>query len=319
MRSATILGGSGFVGTHLVSRLAAEGWRCRVLTRRRERSKHLIVLPQVRVIEDDVFDRVSLERHCAGSSMLVNLVGILNERGDDGSGFRRAHVELTDLAVDAALAAGVRRYLHMSALNASATGPSHYLRTKGVAENLAHASAARGLEVTSFRPSVIFGPGDGFYNRFADLLRLSPVLPLACAASRFAPVYVNDVVEAMLRAAALPETVGQRYDLCGPTIYTLREVVAYTEQLLGLRRLVLPLAPGLSRLQAEVFEWVPGKPFSRDNFRSASIDSVCRGDHPSLKSLGIVPTPAEAIVPQYLGHATVKDRYALWRRSARRS
>lgn len=321
MKTATIalLGGTGFIGTQLANRLAGEGHRLRVLSRRRERSKHLILLPGLDLLEGDPYDPQVLTRLLAGCDALVNLVGILNERGDDGSGFRRAHVELTGRAIEAAKAAGVGRYLHMSALHAAPDAPSHYLRTKGEAENLAHAAADERLRVTSFRPSVVFGPGDGFYQRFASLLRLSPVMPLACAQARFAPVYVLDVVEAFCRALHDPATVGLRYELCGPGVFTLEQVVRYTAEVCGLRRLVLPLPRGLSRLQAEVFEHLPGKPFSRDNFRSTAIDSLCQGRLPGLGELGITPTPVEAVVPQYLGHARLRDNYDLWRGSARRS
>lgn len=318
-RTLALLGGTGFIGSHLANRLVRDGWRLRVLSRRRERSKHLILLPGLELLEGDPYDPRVLSRLLQGAEALVNLVGILNERGDDGSGFQRAHVELTSRALDAARSAGIQRYLHMSALNASPEGPSHYLRTKGEAEKQALAAADPCFAVTVFRPSVVFGPGDGFYQRFAGLLRLSPVLPLACASTRFAPVYVLDVAEAFCRALEDRATHGQRYDLCGPEVFTLEEVVRYTARVCGLRRLIVPLSRGLSSLQAGVFEHLPGKPFSRDNFRSTELDSVCTGALPGLEALGIVPTAVDTVVPQYLGHARVRDHYDLWRGSARRS
>ena len=222
---------------------------------------------------------------CAAVDAVVNLIGILNERGDDGSGFREAHVELCRKLIAACRANDIRRLLHMSALNADArSGPSHYQRTKGEAEDLVHAAAGEDLRVTSFRPSVIFGPDDDFFNRFAGLLRFAPlVFPLACPNARFAPVYVGDVVEAMALSLTDPATYGRRYDLCGPKVYTLAELVAYTAQCLKLRRYVLPLNARLSLWQAQVLEHVPGKPLSLDNYRSLQIDSVCGGENGLLE------------------------------------
>jgi uncharacterized protein YbjT (DUF2867 family) len=295
-----IVGGSGFVGMHLANRLTQAGLRMRVYTRSREAHRAMWVLPTVQLIETDVHDPVQLEVQLRGCDAVIFLSGILNESKDDGSGFRRVHVDLPRKVVNACKFLGIRRYLHMSALNAAPAGPSHYLRTKGEAEDFVHEAASDTFHVTSFRPSVIFGPGDSFYNRFASLLQTTPlVFPLACAGSRFQPVYVGDVVEAFARSLQSRATFGQRYELCGPNIYTLREIVEYTAGTLGLWRRVIPLSDRLSRLQAEVFERLPGKPFSRDNLRSASQDSILTGPC-GLAALGITPTPVEAVVPGYL-------------------
>jgi len=312
--SICVLGGTGFIGSWLVSRLARDGHRIRVLTRRRERHRELLVLPTVEVIDADVHDPAQLNRHFEGRDAVINLVGILNEKGDNGQGFRRAHVELAQKVVDACRATGVRRLLHMSALHADAkAGPSHYLRTKGEAEDLVHGAARDDFHVTSFRPSVVFGRGDSFLNRFAELLRMTPgVFPLACPQARFAPVYVADVAEAYTRALADPKTYGQRYDLCGPHDYSLRELVAYTASLIGVRRAIVPLPPSLSRLQAAVLEHVPGKPFSRDNLRSMQIDSVCEGPFPPV--FGIKPATLEAEAPEYLAPRNQRARLARFRR-----
>jgi len=308
-----LIGGSGFVGVHLANRLSAAGHRVRVLTRRRSTARALWVLPAVDLIEADVHDPAQLERHLAGCDAVMQLAGILNERGDDGSGFRRVHVDLPRKVVETCRFLGIRRYLHMSALNARPDGPSHYLRSKGEAEDWVHAVAGPDLLVTSFRPSVIFGPGDSFYNRFAGLLATTPfVFPLACAEARFQPVYVGDVAEAFLRTLANPATAGARYDLCGPSVYTLREIVEYTARTLGLCRRVIPLSDRLSRLQAEVFERIPGKPFSRDNYRSASEDSVCQGEC-GLRRLGITPVAVEAVVPGYLAGHSARGRLSTLR------
>lgn len=312
--SICVLGGTGFVGSWLVSRLARDGHRIRVLTRRRERHRDLLVLPTVELIDADVHDPAQLASHFEGRDTVINLVGILNEKGDSGKGFRHAHVELARKVVEACQGAGVHRLLHMSALHADAkSAPSHYLRSKAEAEDLVHAAASPDFHVTSFRPSVIFGRGDSFLNRFAELLRMTPgVFPLACPEARFAPVFVADVAEAYTRALADPKTYGQRYDLCGPHSYTLRELVAYTASLIGVRRLILPLPESLSRLQAAVLEYAPGKPFSRDNFRSLQIDSVCEGPFPPV--FGITPSTLEAEAPEYLAPRNQRSRLNLFRR-----
>lgn len=312
-----IVGGTGFIGTHLVNRLYVAGHRLRVLTRRREAHKHLLVIPSLELIETDVYDPRRLVKDLDGCTAVINLVGILNERGRHGFGFMRAHVELPRLLIHACRELGIRRLMHMSALKADARrGTSHYLRTKGEGEDLVHSAAGPNLRVTSFQPSVVFGPEDDFFNRFASLLKISPYwFPLACAQTRFAPVYVADVAEAMARALDDPHSSGQRYELCGPRSFSLGELVAYTARVLGLRRRVVGLPQRASYLQAAILEWLPGKPFSRDNYGSLQVDSVCDGG-PGLISLGIDPTPLEAIVPGYLGGLNRNRRYARLRRAA---
>ena len=185
------------------------------------------------------------------------------------------------------------------------------------AREAAHAAEADGIAVTSFRPSVIFGPGDSFFNRFAGLLALSPfAFPLACPQARFAPVYVEDVVRAFLTALDDDATAGQRYELCGPRTYTLRELVAYTARISGRRRLVVGLGDRLSRLQGQVLERVPGKPFSTDNYLSTKTDSVCSSN--GFERLGIAPRSVESIVPGYLGASERNSRLGRLRASARR-
>ena len=215
-----ILGGTGFVGSHLVPRLQRDGHRITVLSRNRDRRRELSVLPGVRVVNADVHDPADLRRHLEGADAAVNLVGILNERGSDGSGFRKAHVDLTRSLVESCIATGVPRLLQMSALRAG-EGASHYLKTRGEAERIVQASP---LAWTIFRPSVIFGPGDGLFFRFASLLRVAPVLPLARAGAMFQPVYVRDVAEAFARALAHPRTAGQVFELGGPRSIALVKV-----------------------------------------------------------------------------------------------
>lgn len=309
-----LLGGTGFVGRAVATRLAREGFPLRVLTRNRERHRaELITLPQLELIEADVFDPGVLKRHLAGCQAVIHLIGILNEGWRDSNSFQRIHVGSVQTAADAACAAGVRHFIHLSALQADAArGPSYYLRSKGEAE--ARLIATTGLKYSILRPSVIFGPDDSFLNRFATLLKLSPVFPLACANAKFAPVYVGDVAEAVARILCVPQCYGTRYELCGPRTYSLLELVRYTAACAGLRRWILPLGANLSRLQAEICEFVPGKPFSRDNYRSTLVDSTCTGED-GLARLGIPPTALEAIAPFYL---QPKDRLDQIRRKAGR-
>jgi NADH dehydrogenase len=309
-----IVGGTGFVGRTLANRLTQEGKEVRILTRNRERHKdNLILLPTVELIQADVHAMDQLKRFFSGCDAVINLVGILNEHGRDGSGFRQAHVELSRKIIDACQHTHINRLLHMSALNADAKlGTSHYLKTKGEAEDLVHQAGAQGIKVTSFRPSVIFGREDSFFNRFAKLLKLTPLFfPLACARTRFAPVFVGDVAEAFVKTLRDPESFGHRYDLCGPKTYTLEELVRYTADCIGIKRWIIPLNDILSRIQAAVFDFVPGKPFSTDNFLSARVDSVCK--HNGLHDLNITPAAIETMVPRYLANQSQRARYNLYR------
>jgi NADH dehydrogenase len=302
-RRILVLGGSGFVGRHLVSRLVGDGWNVVVPTRYRERAKHLILLPTVDVLEADVHDPVALEQLAAGADAAINLVGILNEsrRGD----FERAHTELARKLISACRAARVPRLLHMSALNADAQGPSRYLRSKGEAEALV---AAAELAWTVFRPSVIFGREDSFLNLFARIQRFLPVIALACADARFQPVCVDDVANAFAKALHDDRTHRQRYALCGPKVYTLRELVAYVGELTGYNRPIVPLGATLGCFQAGVLEMLPGKLLSRDNLASMKLPSVCDCEFPAI--FQAQPTALEAVAPEYLGPAATRSRYS---------
>lgn len=303
-----LLGGTGFVGRAVATRLAREGFPLRVLTRDRERHRaELIMLPQLELIEADVFDSDVLKRHLTGCQAIIHLIGILNEGRRDIDSFQRIHVGSMRIAADAACAVGVRHFIYLSALQADAArGPSYYLRSKGEAE--ARLTATTNIKYSILRPSVIFGPGDSFLNRFAILLKFSPVFPLACANAKFAPVYVGDVAEAIARVLCVPQCYGMRYELCGPRPYSLLELVRYTAACANIRRWILPLGSKLSRLQAEICEFIPGKPFSRDNYRSTLVDSICTGED-GLTHLGITPTALEAIAPFYLQHKGHLDQF----------
>jgi len=316
MATITILGGTGFVGTALTTRLAARGEHVRVLTRDPARGRHLAVLPGVEQIRANVHDPAVLGRELAGSDVAINLVGILNESGFSGQGFQQAHAELTRKLVAAAADRGVAKLVQISALGADEKGASHYQRSKGRAERHVREAPA-GLGWTLLRPSVIFGSGDSLLNRFAGLLRLSGgVLPLARAGARFQPVWVGDVVRAIERAIDDDGTHRQSYDLGGPEIVTLRELVEFTGEVIGVRAKVIPLPDAIARLQAMIMDFVPGRPFSTDNYRSLSVDNVCTED--GFARLGLQPASMRAIVPGYLGGDSSAARYRRLRRFARR-
>jgi uncharacterized protein YbjT (DUF2867 family) len=313
-----LLGGTGFVGYHLANRLTHHGYTVNILTRRRERHRELLVNPAIRIIETNVYNTDQLRRNFSGAGAVINLIGILNERNAKEGSFARIHAELPGLIAEAAAASGVTRLLHMSALHADAAEPrSRYLKTKGEGEDRAHAAATTNLGITSFRPSIIFGPGDSFFNRFAMLLKLSPLFfPLACPDSRFAPVYVGDVAEAFSTALTDDATHGQRLELCGPDSYTLKELVVYTRDTIGLKKPVIGLGDKLSRWQARLLGMLPGRPFTLDNYYSLQYDSLCTDN--ALPALGITPTAVKTVVPTYIAGRNQRGRYHTFRQAARR-
>lgn len=293
-----MIGGSGFIGRHLAQTLAERGHSVTVPTRRRERARHLLVLPTVSVVEDDVHDPRRLQKLMANQQAVINLVGIL--RGGNGTpygaGFSRAHVELPRKIALAMQTTGLRRLLHVSALRAAATAPSGYLRSKAAGE--AAIAAVRGLDVTVFRPSVIFGAGDAFLTLFARLQRCLPIVPLACAEAQFQPVWVGDVAASMADSLQRDETFGKSYELCGPEVYTLRQLVAQAGVLSGHRRPIVGLPHAVAYLQAWAMEFVPGAPLSRDNLRSMQLANISSGG-PALP-FGRQPMALETVAPGYL-------------------
>lgn len=306
-----LLGSTGFVGCHLLPRLTRDGHSCLALTRNRMSCRELSVIPGVELRQARVYDKDALAECFEGADAAINMVGILNEGGRSGKGFGRAHVELTELVIEACRTAGVRRLLQVSALNAG-KGESHYLRSKGEAES--RIREADDLDSTIFQPSVIFGDGDSFFNRFAQLLKLAPVLPLACPEARMQPVWVGDVAEALARSLDDPGTFGKTLALVGPRVYTLRELVAFAAEAAGLERRIVGLPDGVARLQAFLMDFVPGKPFSTDNYLSLQIDNV--SDENALPSLGISPRSIEAVVPGYLAGSPHQHRLDSFRKGS---
>lgn len=337
-----VIGGAGFVGQHIVHLLHNGGYEVCVPTRHRERAKELIVLPGVDVVEADIHDPLALNQLLDGMDAVINLVGVLHEqkvgridkpnarRGD----FHLAHVELPRKIIQACAKHGIKRILHMSALNADATARSAYLRSKGAGESMLREAGqphsenerwyldgpkfTRGqhMAVTVFRPSVIFGQGDSFLNQFACLLRRLPMMALACGEAKLQPVYVEDVARAFVASLENPATYGQAYDLCGPKVYTLEQLVRYVAQLQAIKRPIFSLGDRLSYLQAWMLEMLPGKLMTRDDYYALQVNSMCACAFPEVFDLK--PTPMEVIAPKYLAPGVVHSPYDRFRCKARR-
>lgn len=312
-KTICVLGGTGFVGHHLVSQLTQQGYNVRVPSRNRERHRSLLVLPQVEVIDCNIFDEHALKDLLQGCHAVVNLIATLNEnkRGD----FKKIHIELPNTLAKACASAGVTRVLHMSALNADASkGSSAYLRSKGAGEDAIH--SADGLNVTSFRPSVIFGPDDHMFTFFANMLSVLPGIAVPCGDALMAPVYVGDVVEAMIKSINKPATFGQRYDMCGPEVYTMYELVRYTADLVKPKAKIYSLSDGMSAIKGRILGMLPGKLFTHDNYLSLQTPAVC--DTPFPEIFDITPRTVESAVPYYAGRADIRGRYDVIRQTAAR-
>lgn len=308
-----LLGGSGFVGSHLTALLVAHGKQVRIATRRREQAKHLLPLPGVEVIEADIHDPQALKTLFKGMDTVVNLVGILH---GNRKAFEHAHAELPRKIATACHAVGVHRLLHMSALGADVNSPSSYQQTKADGEAIVRAAEkTHHLHTTIFRPSVIFGPGDSFLNLFAALLKFAPIVPLADGNARFQPVYVGDVARAFADSMDNTAAFGQTYQLCGPAVYSLADLVRLTASTLGYERKVIPLGETLSYLFAGMMELKPGrKLMTRDNHFAMLKDNTCPEGFPALFGQA---TPLEAVIG-YLHEADPRRAYDGFRREAHR-
>lgn len=320
--SICILGGTGFVGQHLAAELVRAEHQVKVLTRYRAGGRELWILPTLDMREADVQDPEALRREFKDCDVVINLVGILNESDRGGERFTDVHTELPRKVAQTCRDTGVHRFLHMSALGADAdNGPSAYLRSKGAGEAAIKEVLGDNETVhwTLFRPSVVYGQGDSFINRFLTLLKLSPppLFPLPGAHARMAPVYVGDVAHAFMRAMDDRRSFGKTYELCGPKTYTLQELVSYIARQSGKHRTVVSMPEGIARLQARVAELIPGKPLSRDNLDSLKSDNVCSGELPGLADLGIEASTLEAQVPALLHNVGARARYYEYRKQFR--
>jgi uncharacterized protein YbjT (DUF2867 family) len=315
-----ILGGSGFVGRSVCEQLVRQfggAADLMVPTRRLRAAQAIQSLPGLTVLQADVHDEAQLRGLLQGCDAVINLVAIL--QGSEAA-FQQTHVELPQHLAAACRAAGVRRLIHVSALGASVGAPSRYLRSKARGEAaLRTAEQMNALDLTLLRPSVIFGAGDQFLNLFARLQALFPLLPLAGAGARFQPVWVEDVAAAIVRCVLEPDTAGRTYELAGPHVASLAELVRLAGRCVGHQRPILPLPGPLAWLQAVAMEMLPGVPLmSRDNLASMRVPNVASGELPGLAALGIAAHAAEAIVPGYLGAGLGPARLDQWRAGAGR-
>ncbi len=298
-----VMGGAGFLGRQIVGRLVAQGHVVHVPTRQYQHGRALLVHPTVTVMQADIHDDATMDRLVAGCDVVINLVGILHSRSGQpyGPDFDRAHVQLPKRIAQACLAHGTKRFIHVSALGADAQAPSGYLRSKAAGEQAIRSAYANAKNdgFTIFRPSVVFGPEDQFMNMFARWARFFPVLPIAGAKAKMQPVFVMDVADAILNAMSQPWACAQTFDLTGPRVYTLGELVELAALWSGHPRTVIALPLSIGRIQAFFFECLPGEPLmSRDNLASLTVDNTSIA--PINPLLGIVPTALESIAPVYL-------------------
>jgi len=308
-----LIGASGYFGGHLLRALTADHHQCVVLTRAAVRRGSVDMLPGVTLIQADVYNPGVLAEQFSGADAVVSMAGILNESGGGGKGFHKVHVELVEGIIKACQTAGVKRLLHLSALNAG-KGSSHYLKSKGEAEALLR--SVDDINISIFQPSVIFGRGDAFFTKFAAMLSLAPVLPLACPKARLQPVFAGDVAAAMLASLDDPMTWGKTYELAGPQSYTLKELVQWTAETRGLRRLVIGLPGPLSATMAAVMNLVPGTPLSWDNYQSLKTDNISSKN--DFSYFCIEPRSIDLIVPDYLNGSLRQRRLQTCRRQAHR-
>jgi uncharacterized protein YbjT (DUF2867 family) len=296
-----LIGGGGFIGQQIASKLASLGHKIIIPTRRLAYAKDLWVLPQAQIIEADIHNQDILNQLCgrlSSDDVVINLVGILHDKPASpyGKNFAKAHVELPKKIIEAMKKNGIKRYLHMSALGADSNGPSMYQRSKGDGEVLVKQSY---LDWTIFRPSVVFGENDSFINLFASLQQYAPVMPLAGANVKFQPVYVSDVATAFVRAIQMPQTIGRTYDLVGPKVYTLADLVRFAGSKSGRRRPIISIPPAIGYLQAWLLEFMPGPTvMSRDNIASMKVDSVLPpgAENALEKDFGLAPQPLEVLL-----------------------
>jgi uncharacterized protein YbjT (DUF2867 family) len=311
---ATIFGGSGFIGRYIVQRLARRGWILRIAVRRPDSAlflKPLGDVGQITPMAANIRHDASVAAAIEGVDHVINLVGVLYEHGPQR--FAAVHAEGARRVASAARAAGVKRLLQMSALGADAGSPSLYARTKAEGEAMVREAFP---EAVILRPSVVFGPEDDFFNRFAEIARFSPILPLIGGGkTRFQPVYVGDVADAAVAILDRPEDApftpaGKTYELAGPRIYSFKQLMELLLAEIGRKRILMPVPWGIARLQAAVLGLLPQPPLTLDQLKLLQRDNIAGGQLPGFADLGIVPDGPEAILPAYLDRFRAGGRFA---------
>lgn len=313
IKQVCVIGGAGFVGSSIVRKLDEAGYQVKVLTRHRERAKHLILLPHVQVQTCNVNDDVALIDCLKGCHAVINLVGILHETNN--STFDSVHHQLPMRIAQHCQDLGIKRLVHMSALQSSETAPSQYLRSKARGE-AALSIFHRTIDITIFKPSVIFGRGDSFLNLFASLIKVLPIIFLAKPEAKFQPIWVEDVATIFVNSLQNDETYAKSYDLAGPTVYSMRELVQKVMQVLNITRPIIGLSDKLSMMQAWMMEWLPVKLITRDNVRSMEVDSIAT--EPMACEIALPLTPIEAVMPEYIMNKTPRGAYDQFRAAAGR-
>jgi NADH dehydrogenase len=314
IKTIGVLGGAGFVGSSIVAKLDATGYQVKVLSRRRESAKHLILLPNVQVQACDVLDNNALKHALQGCDAVINCIGILHQNRN--CTFETMHHQLPRRVAQLCDELSIHRLLHISALQANQHAPSQYLRSKTAGEAAINEFDKK-LAITVFRPSVVFGRGDRFTNLFATLINYLPVIALAKPNAQFQPIWVEDVAACVVNSLENTATYGKSYDLGGPTVYTLRQLVQKVMAALGKPRPIFGLNDTLSYAQAFAMELLPIKLMSRDNVRSMQIDNVCSA--PIAAVLGVTATSLDVVMPAYLGNATPRGAYDSFRSAAGRA
>lgn len=318
LKEICVLGGSGFVGSAIVAKLDAAGYSVKVLTRRKESAKHLTLLPNVQVVECNVLDYHALNSALRGADAVINLIGILHQ--SRRFSFNIMHHQLPAQLAKICTDLGIKRLLHMSSLRADKNAPSQYLRSKAAGEAallaLPEKPNTTKLNITVFKPSIIFGRGDRFINLFATLIKMLPVVLLAKPNAKFQPIWVEDVASCFVSSLENTATYGQTYELAGPKVYAFRELLQIVMNILGIQRPIIGLNDRLSYAQAFMMELLPIKLMSRDNVRSMEVDSMSTDPFPAV--LGVAPTALEAVIPEYLVNQTPRGAYDRFRSSAAR-
>lgn len=304
----TVFGGSGFLGRHTVRALARAGWRIKVATRHPGKGFFLRPLGsvgQIDFVKCDVADAESVAAALMGASAVINLTGILFPSGQS---FEDVQADGAENIAKAAAAAGVASLVHVSAIGADAESASEYARTKAAGEQAMREAFAGAVIL---RPSIVFGPEDGFFNKFAAMARMLPALPLVGGGhTRFQPVFVGDVAAAIVAALSSQAARGRTFELGGPSIYSFKELLQLILRETGRRRALIPLPFGLASVQAAFLQLLPKPVLTMDQVKLLKKDNVAAPTAAGLADLGITPTSVEAVVPSYLWRYRAKGEYA---------